>query len=150
MVDEKGQVIRQVWSATVCSGCVASVTFAALTDGFYWLSTVANDGVANSAVPTAPLFTVDRTVPKPPAGLTRSGATVSGIYSDPDGVAGWLYVYVFDAKGAVVNQGWTARVCSGCIATYTLPALGQGTYHAYAFAYDGLLSSVAGPTSFAV
>ena len=150
VVDEKGQVIRQVWSPTVCSGCVAGVTFAALTDGFYWLSTVANDGYANSAVPTAPLFTVDRTVPKPPAGLTRSGASVHGVYSDPDGVAGWLYVYVFDAKGAVVNQGWTARVCSGCTATYALPALGHGTYHLYAFAYDGLLSSLAGPTTFAV
>jgi len=150
VVDEKGTVIRQAWSPTVCSGCVATVTFAAVPDGFYWLSTVANDGVASSPVPTPPMFTVDRTVPKPPASLTRSGTRVTGVYSDPDGVAGWLYVYVFDAKGAVVNQGWTARVCSGCTATYTLPALGRGTYHLYAFAYDGLLSPLAGPTSFGV
>ncbi|MEA2974066.1 MAG: hypothetical protein QOG82_2524 [Actinomycetota bacterium] len=150
VVDEKGKVVREVWSPTVCSGCVAAVTFAALTDGFYWLSTVAHDGAAFSAVPAPPLFIVDRSAPTPPAGLKRSGTTVTGTYSDPDGVAGWLYVYVFDAKGAVVAQGWTARVCSGCTATYSLPALAGGTHHIYAFAYDGLLSSLAGPTSFGV
>jgi hypothetical protein len=150
VVDEKGKVIREVWSPTVCSGCVAGVTFAALTDGLYWLSTVAHDGTAFSAVPAPPLFVVDHSAPTPAAGLKRSGTTVSGTYSDPDGVAGWLYVYAFDAKGVVVAQGWTARVCSGCTATYTLPALAGGTYHLYAFAYDGLLSPLAGPTSFGV
>ncbi|MEA2974067.1 MAG: hypothetical protein QOG82_2525 [Actinomycetota bacterium] len=150
VIDETGKVIRAVWSPTVCSGCVAAVTFAALSDGFYWLSTVAHDGALYSAVPTAPLFTVDHSQPLAPASLTRSGTNVTGVYSDPDGVAGWLYVVVFDAGGTVVSQSWTARVCSGCTASYALPALGHGTYHAYAYAYDGLLSPLAGPTSFGV
>ena len=150
LMDEQGQVIRQVWSPTVCSGCSAGVTFAAVSDGLYWLFTAANDGVVNSAVPTPPLFVVDRTAPNAPANLTRSGTTVRGLYSDPDGASGWLWVYVFDAKLAVVSQGLTGRVCSGCTATYNLPALGQGTYYVYAVAYDSLISPLAGPTAFAI
>ena len=68
-----GKVVRQVWSPVVCSGCRAAVSFAALPDGFYGLVTAAYDGRATSAVSPTWAFTVDRTVPLAPSGLTRVG-----------------------------------------------------------------------------
>ena len=59
-------------------------------------------------------------------------------------------MYVVNANNVVINEGWTARVCSGCTASYPLPALGAGTYRLYVIAYDGLLSSVVGPVAFTV
>ena len=150
VLDETGNVVRQVWSPVVCNGCRASVSFAALPDGFYGLVTAAFDGNAASAVSPTWAFTVDRSAPSSPTGLQRVGASATAVYRDVDGSAGWLRVYVVNAGGAVLEEGWTARVCSGCTATYPLPALGAGTYRLYAIAYDGLLSSAVGPTPFTI
>ncbi len=150
VVDERGAIVRQAWSPTVCSGCPASASFAALPDGFYWLLTAGFDGSVASAVSPVAMFSVNRSAPRPPTRLTRVGSTASAVYSDPDGTAGWLNVFVVSERGALLHQGWTARVCSGCTATYALPALGRGTFHVFAFGYDGLISTVTGPSSFAV
>lgn len=150
VLGETGAVVRQAWSPVVCSGCVAGVTFSALADGFYGLVTAAYDGTAPSAVSPTWAFTVDRSAPRTPVSLQRVGGNATAVYSDPDGTAGWLRMYVTTTKGVVLNEGWTARVCSGCTATYPLPPLGSGTYRLYTIAYDGLLSSAVGPVSFSV
>ncbi len=150
VLNESGAVVRQVWSPSVCSGCVAGVSFTALPDGFYGLVTAAYDGKAASAVSPTWAFTVDRSAPRAPAGLQRVGANATAVYSDPDGSPGWLRMYVVTPGGVVLSEGWTARVCSGCTATYPLPTLGAGTYNLYAIAYDGLLSAVDGPRPFRV
>ena len=59
-------------------------------------------------------------------------------------------MYVVNAGNVVINEGWTARVCSGCTATYPLPALGAGAYRLYAISYDGLLSTAVGPVPFTI
>ena len=148
VVDDKNKIVRQVWSPVVCSGCVAAASYAALPDGFYWFATVGSDGTLNSAVSAPARFVVDRTAPRAPASLRRvAGNAVVG-YSDPDGTAGWTYVYVYGPTGALVSQGFSPRVCSGCSANYALPTLGRGTYQLYAIAYDGLLSTAVGPVPF--
>ncbi len=148
VTDETGRVVRQAWSPIVCSGCVAGVAFAPLADGFYGLVTAAFDGTDVSAVSPTWAFTVDRTAPRAPSGLHRAGPNITAVYSDPDGTPGWVRMYVATTGGVVLSEGWTARVCSGCTATYPLPPLAPGSYHLYAIAYDGLLSAVTGPTSF--
>jgi|GEM_PF-2568049 len=150
ILNESGVVVRQVWSPVVCSGCTAGVTFTALPDGFYGLVTAAYDGIAPSAVSPTWAFTLDRSAPKQPSALQRVGGYATAVYSDPDGTPGWLRVYVVTPGGVVLDEGWTARVCSGCTATYPLPALGHGPYSLYAIAYDGLLSTVVGPNPFSV
>jgi hypothetical protein len=150
VLDESGRIVRHVASPVVCSGCMAVASFAALPDGWYWIVTVAHDGTVASAVSPASVFTVDRSVPRVPSGLHRVGGQATAVYSDPDGSSGWLYVYVFNASGVLVHHGWTGRVCSGCTAANALPALGRGTYHLFAFAYDGLTSALSPPTTFAV
>lgn len=150
VLDEVGRVVRQAWSPVVCNTCMATATFAALPDGFYGLVTAAYDGNLVSAVSPTWAFTVDRSAPRPPAALRRAGPVATAVYSDPDGTPGWLRMYVVNAAGVVLSEGWTARVCSGCTASYPLPPLAPGTYKLYAIAYDGLLSPVTGPTAFAV
>ncbi|MEA2828336.1 MAG: hypothetical protein QOG43_2775 [Actinomycetota bacterium] len=150
VLDETGKVVRQVWSPVVCNGCRAGVSFAALPDGFYGLVTAAWDGTDASAVSPTWAFTVDRSAPLAPVALQRVGGNATAVYSDPDGTAGWLRVYVVNAGNVVINEGWTARACSGCTATYPLPALAAGTYRLYAIAYDGLLSPAVGPSPFTI
>ncbi len=150
VTDETGKVVRQAWSPLVCNTCRASVTFAALPDGFYGLVTAAYDGNLTSAVSPTWAFTVDRNVPRAPSSLKRVGANATAVYSDPDGTAGWVRVYVLNAAGTILSEGWTARVCSGCTVTYPLPALGAGTYRLHAISYDGLLSTAVGPVEFRV
>jgi hypothetical protein len=150
VLDESGKVVRQAWSPIVCSTCVAGVSFAGLADGFYGLVTAAFDGTTTSAVSPTWAFTVDRSLPRPPSGLQRAGANASAVYSDPDGTPGWLRLYVTTPGGVVLSEGWTARVCSGCTATYPLPPLAAGSYRLYAIAYDGLLSTAVGPTAFTI
>ena len=148
VVDATGRVVRQQWSPVVCSGCLAGVSFPALSDGMYALYAVATDGKVASPMAAPTVFTVNRSAPLAPAQLQRVGANAAAVYSDPDGSPGWLYVYVYGPGNTLLSHGWTARVCSGCTATYPLPALGHGTYNLYAVAYDGLGSPAAGPVPF--
>jgi hypothetical protein len=150
VLDETGKVVRQSWSPIVCNTCRASVSFPALPDGFYGLITAAFDGKLGSPASPTWAFTVDKTAPTAPTGLRRVGATATAVYRDADGSAGWLRVYVVNGANVVINEGWTARVCSGCTATYPLPPLGAGAYRLYAIAYDGLLSPAVGPVPFTV
>ena len=150
VLDETGKVVRQVWSPVVCNTCRATVSFAALPDGFYGLITAAFDGKLGSPASPTWAFTVDKSAPAAPAGLQRVGRNATAVYRDADGSAGWVRVYVVNAGNVVINEGWTARVCSGCTATYPLPALGAGAYRLYAISYDGLLSTAVGPVPFTI
>jgi hypothetical protein len=150
VADERGQVVRQVWSAVVCSGCVAGASIAGLPDGSYALYARASDGMAASAMSGASVFLVDHSAPLAPYGLQRSGGHAWMQYNDPDGSPGWAYVYLFGPAGNLLSHGWAAKTCSGCATAWALPPLGPGTYTLYALGYDGLLGPAAGPVSFAV
>jgi hypothetical protein len=150
ILDQTGNVVRHGWSPFVCSGCTATLSYTALPDGFYSIVTVAFDGTVASAVSVAAGFTVDRSVPRVPSGPARVGGNATAVYGDPDGTPGWVYVYVVNAGGVVVHQGWTGRVCSGCTATHALPILARGTYYLVAFAYDGLSSPLSTARAFTV
>ena len=80
----------------------------------------------------------------------RAPAKATAVYSEPDGTAGWVYVYVIGPAGTLVSHGWSDKVCSGCTATYALPALASGSYTLYAVSYDGLVSPMVGPVPFVV
>ena len=150
VANDQGQVVRYGWSAVVCSGCVASFSIAGLPDGMYSLFALALDGIVPSAMSAPSIFGVDRTVPAAPVGLQRAGGHALVYYSDPDGTAGWVYVFLYGPGGALLSNGWTSKVCSGCATAYPLPAMGPGTYSLYAVSYDGLLSPSVGPVTFNV
>ena len=145
VADDKGQVVRQAWSGVVCSGCVASVAIAGLPDGIYALYTASVDGLLGSPMSAPTVFGIDRTAPVAPVGLQRAGGHAFVVYSDPDGSAGWVYVYLYGPGGALLTHGRTPKVCSGCTTAFALPALSPGTYSLYAFSYDGLRSAQRGP-----
>jgi len=150
VVDATGKIVRSGWSPIVCPGCMASISFPALSDGAYAVYAAAVDGIVGSAMSAPSTFVVNRSAPRAPTGLQRSGGAATAVYSDPDGTPGWVYVAVYRPSGTVVGGGWTAKVCSGCTATFALPALGRGTYSLYAIGYDGLASAIVGPVSFVV
>ncbi len=151
VVDDLGGAVHESDSAQVCSGCVASVTIPELGDGMYATYAYASDGSAASFWSGARSFAVDRDPPLPPTGLAKTApAKATAVYSEPDGTAGWVYVYVIGPAGTLVSHGWSDQVCSGCTATYALPALASGSYTLYAVAYDGLVSPMVGPVPFVV
>jgi hypothetical protein len=155
VVDDLGRTVREGDSAQACSGCAASLPIAELAEGGYATYAYANDGTAASFWSAARSFVVDRDPPLPPAGLAKTAngtgpAKATAVYSEPDGTAGWVYVYVVGPAGTLVSNGWSDRVCSGCTASYALPALAAGTYTLYAVSYDGLVSPMVGPVTFAV
>ena len=149
VADDKGTVVRLVWSAVVCSGCVASASIAGLADGTYGLYALSNDGILLTAWSAPSVFTINHSAPLAPAGVQRIGPYAYATYNDPDGTTGWVYVALY--KGStLVNNGSTAKVCSGCMTSYPLPALAPGTYTLWAASYDGLVSPVVGPITFVV
>ena len=150
MANDQGKVVRQGWSAVVCSGCVASLSIAGLPDGMYALYAMSLDGIVASALSAPSIFGIDHTAPAAPVGLQRVGGHAYVVYGDADGTAGWVYVFLYGPGGNVLTHGWTAKVCAGCVATYALPPMGPGTYSLYAFSYDGLVSPSVGPVSFVV
>ncbi|MEA2703539.1 MAG: hypothetical protein QOD63_1484 [Actinomycetota bacterium] len=150
VVDELGRTVREGDSGQVCSGCVATLGLPVLADGVYAAYAYAVDTSAASFWSAARIFAVDRNAPLAPAALARSGNQATAVYSEPDGTAGYVYVYLIGPNGTLVSHGWTPQVCSGCTASYALPGLTPGTYTLYAVAYDGLVSPMAGPVSFVV
>ncbi len=150
VADDQGRFVRYGWSAVVCSGCVASLSLAGLPDGAYTMYAASSDGILASALSAPSTFIVDHTAPAAPIGLQRSGGHALAVYTDPDRTAGWVAVFVYGPGGALLSSGWTAKVCSGCVAVYPLPPLGPGTYTLKAVSYDGLLSPGVGPVSFTV
>ena len=151
VVDDLGHAVREGDSAQVCSGCTASLTIAELAQGGYATYAYAHDGIAASFWSAARSFVVDHDPPLPPAGLAKTEpAKATAVYSEPDGTPGWVYVYVVGPTGTLVSSGWSDKVCSGCTASYALPALASGTYTLYAVSYDGLVSPMVGPVTFVV
>jgi hypothetical protein len=149
VADDKGTVVRLAWSAVVCSGCVASASIAGLPDGIFGLYALSNDGIVLSTWSAPSVFTINHSAPLAPGSVQRIGPYAYATYNDPDGTAGWVYVALY--KGStLVNNGSTAKVCSGCMTAYPLPALAPGTYTLWAASYDGLVSPVVGPITFVV
>jgi hypothetical protein len=150
VADDLGRVLRQAWSGVVCSGCVAAASIAGLPDGMYALYTASVDGLLPSPMSAPSVFAVDHTAPAAPIGLQRAGGHALVFYTDADGSAGWVYVFLYGPGGTLLTHGWTPKVCSGCATAYALPPLGPGTYSLYAFSYDGLVSPSVGPVTFVV
>lgn len=147
LADATGTAVRQGWSAQVCSGCVATFTFAPVPDGQYALYAAANDGGLASGWAGPQVFWVDRTAPSAPTAITTTRTQASARYADPDGTAGYIYFWVVGPGGGVVKEGWSGSTCNGCTATLGLPTLSSGVHTVYAVAYDGLASTIAGPVS---
>ena len=150
VVDDLGRAVHEGESAQVCSTCVASLDIPPLADGMYATYAYATDGTAASFWSGARAFSVDHDPPQAPSGLARTAGKATAVYTEPDGTAGWIYVYLIGPDGTLVSHGWSDKVCSGCTASYALPALSPGPYSLYAVAYDGLVSPLAGPVAFAV
>lgn len=150
VVDPTGRVLRQGWGDQACSGCVSRFSFPALGDGFYGVFAIAHDGTDASGWTAGEVFFVDRHPPRAPIGLTGTGNQVSAVYGDPDGTPGWVYLWLADANGTILKEGWSARTCSGCTATLAVPQLAPGHYWLWAVSFDGLLSAVTGPVGFPV
>ena len=121
-----------------------------LADGVYATYAYGIDSGAASFWSAARIFAVDHNPPQAPAALARSGDRATAVYSEPDGAPGQIYVYLVGPNGTLVSHGWTSQVCSGCTASYPLPAMAPGTYALYAVASDGLVSPMTGPIAFVV
>lgn len=71
--------------------------------------------------------------------------SVSATYSDPDGTPGVMAIGVWTYPGnQLVWSTWTGTLCSGCGASYNVPALAAGSwYYVMAIGHDGVQYSSA-------
>ena len=111
VVDDLGHAVREGDSVQACSGCPASLTIAELAQGAYATYAYAHDSSAASFCSGARSFVVDREPPLAPSALAKTGpAKATAVYSEPDGTAGWVYVYVIGPAGTLVSHGWSDKV----------------------------------------
>ena len=63
--------------------------------------------------------------------------SVSAVYGHPDGVAGQLAFGVWNLQNQLVWSQWSGSLCSGCRATYNVPALPDNWYYVMVIGWDG-------------
>jgi predicted phage tail protein len=134
-------------TGSLAAGVVGSWKPAFLFDGLYYWRVQSTDSAGNASAWSSVLsFTVDATPPNvpvlsSPVGMrVQSGPALAARVDDPTdpGDSARIYVQVCGdaACTGVLASGYSGMVPVGALATWTAPALGDGTYYWRAFGED--------------